>query len=179
MGKPRVYQIDSTDLQAAPAESRPRLAPEIRGPLIPERLRRPLVVALLVCAGTAFLQAWSAPHHQLPQRGLEPVEVMLRGRIDVAPHLRQSIAHGQVAFHFPEIPLDIQKSVSELDLDATGRFELRVKWHSRRVPRWICASLTLPGRRETRTPRLSLAGTPPSCALPALRPGDVEAILSR
>ena len=95
----------------------------------------------------------------------EKVSLAITGKAVVDAKKREKTT---LVFHFPEVPLDLERPYQEL-VQEDGSFKLEYEFESQRAPSYLTASLRVGGKDVSATEKTLLSGEPKSAQLKTLR----------
>ncbi len=134
-----------------------------------------LIVGVLIALGVLWqlpgLLKRPAPTPP-PPPSLSRHQVTVNGRLSLAPEAGGSLEGARVIFHFPELTLDLERPVSELNLQPDGSFTATLTLEASQVPRRVSLTARRPGCQDITLTEVNLAGgqaTAPALALKPLR----------
>jgi hypothetical protein len=132
-----------------------------------------LVVGLLIALGLLWqlpgLLKRPAPA-ATPPPPLSHHQVTVNGRLSLAPEVGGSLESTRVVFHFPELTLDLEKPVSELNLQPDGSFTATLTLEASQAPRRVSLTARRPGCQDITLSEVDLAGGQVTTPVLALRP---------
>lgn len=119
------------------------------------------IIALLGLAVAVFHglgERRKAQANEAKQIQYEKVSLEVKGRVNGV----QEPEEVKLVFHFPEVPLDLERSAAEL-LAEDGTFVMKYEFESQRVPTYVTLTVRPPGEKEPiKLDRQLLQGQPKS-----------------
>ncbi len=118
-----------------------------------------LVAFLAVAAVGVFQGGRRAPS---ARKAVQRVEIGIHGTVTRPGEAGtgSSLSPVRFVFHFPELPLDLERSAAEVGLDAQGRFRVRFSFSAARLPRRFFLDVSQEGYETRRLGDLPLDGHP-------------------
>ncbi len=123
------------------------------------------VIGVLVAIFYGVSESRARESKKIDEPQYEKVVLSLKGSAKVAPRF---IDDASLIFHFPEVPLDLERKVGEV-LSDDGSYHLDYEFESQRVPTYVTAALRVKGKDVDRTDKTLLSGEPKAAQLPTLR----------
>ncbi|MBI3929359.1 MAG: hypothetical protein HY319_27680 [Armatimonadetes bacterium] len=121
-----------------------------------------LFFACLAVVGLAMILVSSKPQQKDDESSrsaeYQQVELLVKGRLVMPASAEPSRTH--LLLHLPELPLDFQRTVQELEIGPGGEFELELSFESSKAPTRCQATIVGPGVPERQVADVLLEGKP-------------------